>query len=80
MINTESVYWNSMIFKQNKNKSFNYTPFYYKPDKDPEVQRKKRIHFKRSTRASFPFTKKFIFLFLFIIFVLFLLKKLAILF
>lgn len=69
-----------MIFKQSKNKSFDYTPLYYKPEKDPEVKRRQRIHFSRASSASFPFTKKFIFIFLLIIFILYVLKKLAILF
>jgi hypothetical protein len=69
-----------MLFKQDKNKKFDYTPLYYRPEKDPEVKRRKRIHFPRSSSASFPFTRKFFFLFLLIIFILYVLKKLAILF
>lgn len=80
MITPELVYLRTMLFKQEKNKAFDYTPMYYQPEKDPEVKRKERIHFKRSSTAAFPFTKKFIFIFLFIIFILYLLKKLAILF
>ncbi len=69
-----------MMFKAEKHKTFDYTPLYYKPEKDPEEKLKQRIRFKRSTSVTFPFTKRFFFLILLIIFIVYVLKKLAIFF
>lgn len=68
------------MFKLEKHKTFDYTPLYYKPEKDPEVKRRERIRFRRMSSDASPFTKKFIFLVLLIFFIMYLVKKLAILF
>lgn len=41
-----------MLFKQPEHRRFDYQPLFYKPEKDPEVQRKKRIHFPRYHRQK----------------------------
>ncbi len=51
-----------MLFRQQEHKSFDYQPLYYKPEEDPEVRRKKRIHFPRIQRARSPFSKSVIIL------------------
>jgi len=45
-----------MLFKLPQHKQFDYKPLFYKPEEDPEVKRKKRIHFRRppsGIRSSF---------------------------
>jgi hypothetical protein len=56
-----------MIFKQQQHRRFDYQPLFYKPEEDPQVQRKNRIHFSRFQRARSPFSRSVIILMILLI-------------
>ncbi len=49
-----------MLFKQQEHRRFDYQPLFYKPEADPEVQRKKRIHFPRYRRPHSMFNRSMV--------------------
>jgi len=66
-----------MLFKQPSRREFDYRPFYYEPKKDPEAQRRKRIHFPRHQNAKNPFSRLVVILIILLAAMLFGLKYLA---
>jgi len=66
-----------MLFKTPERRRFDYQPFYYKPEADPEVKRRQRIHFPKSSKARNPFTKLVIMLIVLLAAILYSLKYLA---
>lgn len=65
-----------MIFKQQQHRRFDYQPLFYKPEQDPEVQRKKRIHFPRYQRARSPFSRNVIIMTVLLIAIFYVIYKL----
>ncbi len=67
-----------MLFKKPEHKKFDYTPVYYKPEKDPEAKRKERIVFRRFSARNNFFSGKIIVFIILLFLILYFLKKLAI--
>lgn len=69
-----------MIFKQPRHKDFDYTPRYYQPEKDPEVQRRDRLRFPRAQRHQTSIYRYVIGVVLLLLLISWVLKKLEIYF
>jgi hypothetical protein len=66
-----------MLFRQPDRRQFDYRPLYYEPKKDPEAQRRKRIHFPRYQKPRNPFSRLVIILIILLAAMLYGLKYLA---
>jgi hypothetical protein len=67
-----------MLFKKPDHKKFDYTPIYYKPEKDPDVKMKERIRFRGRYGQNKHARKRIVFYAILFLLILYLLKKLAI--
>ncbi|MCB0834363.1 MAG: hypothetical protein KDC45_12930 [Bacteroidetes bacterium] len=65
------------MFKMQKHRRFDYTPLYYRPEEDPQAKRRERIRFRRGTSRTGTRTFRYILLFIFALFIIYVLKKLA---
>jgi hypothetical protein len=65
-----------MLFKLPERRAFHYTPLYYRPERDPEEKRKKRLHFPRPRRSTLSIVRWLIPLMILLLLLSYVLKKL----
>jgi hypothetical protein len=65
-----------MLMKKPKHRVFDYTPRFYKPEKDEEERRKRKLGFRRQLKSKRRQTNPFVYL-LFIMVAVYIILKLS---